>query len=103
MEFYQERNFLTYLGQDRHQDVLLPLRRGGVRPTDVEIMYNKMTSGGTDYGGCMGMVDGWDNTLSSLGTSTHQFDGQEYIVPNLLPNPDPYNKQVGVFYPTISP
>jgi prepilin-type N-terminal cleavage/methylation domain-containing protein len=73
-----------------------PSRRSMVRPGDVEIMFNNWTSGGTDYGGCMGRVNGWDNTLSSQ--VSHSFCPGQYICYNNGINPDATTK-AGIFFP----
>ena len=55
-----------------------PSRRAGVRRGDSEIMFQKWTSGGTDYGGCMGQQDGFDNTCASDSVS-HELCGGQYL------------------------
>ena len=50
-----------------------PSRRGRMRPGDEKIMFQKWTVGGTDYGGCVGRTDGWDNVLGTYGD--HMLDG----------------------------
>lgn len=48
-----------------------PSRRNGLRQGDTNIMLNtKMTGGGTDYGGCVGRMNGWKNDV----TNHHQFE-----------------------------
>jgi prepilin-type N-terminal cleavage/methylation domain-containing protein len=76
-------------------------RRVGVRKGDDVIMFQKWTSGGTDYGGCVGRTDFWVNTLGPQGD--HMICGAEFTTPNVSPNDPTTNKltngQVGVFYP----
>jgi prepilin-type N-terminal cleavage/methylation domain-containing protein len=42
-----------------------PSRRVGIRRGDVQIMFENWTSGGTDYGGCLGRCNGWRNEYSA--------------------------------------
>jgi prepilin-type N-terminal cleavage/methylation domain-containing protein/prepilin-type processing-associated H-X9-DG protein len=42
-----------------------PTRRSGIRPGDEQIMFQNWTSGGTDYGGCLGRCNGWRNEYSA--------------------------------------
>ncbi len=42
-----------------------PTRRVGIRLGDEQIMFQKWTSGGTDYGGCLGRCNGWRNEYSA--------------------------------------
>ena len=72
-----------------------PSRRGGVSRSDVEIMYNGWTSGGTDYGGCMGQVNGWDNGVNP--SKSHNFCAGKYIC--YVGGETPTPQQAGVFYP----
>jgi prepilin-type N-terminal cleavage/methylation domain-containing protein len=78
-----------------------PSRRAGVRPGDVSIMFQGWTSGGTDYGACMGHGDIWVNTLGPSGD--HFFVDSQYVVPNAAPSSTPAYAQTrleaGVFYP----
>ena len=49
-----------------------PSRRAGLRRGDAEWMVNKTaTAGGTDYGGCMGRVNGWKNDVLQYN---HRFE-----------------------------
>jgi prepilin-type N-terminal cleavage/methylation domain-containing protein len=49
-----------------------PSRRAGLRRGDAEWMVNKnATAGGTDYGGCMGRVNGWKNEVLQYN---HRFE-----------------------------
>ena len=73
-----------------------PSRRSGMRPKDETLMYAKMTTGGTDYGGCIGRTNAWVNTLTSTGA--HQFCPAIYIVPHAIVNCDA-DAKAGVFYP----
>jgi prepilin-type N-terminal cleavage/methylation domain-containing protein/prepilin-type processing-associated H-X9-DG protein len=43
-----------------------PTRRVGIRRGDEDIMFQKWTSGGTDYGGCLGRCNGWRDQLSTI-------------------------------------
>lgn len=52
-----------------------PTRRSGLRPGDSNFMLNSsMTGGGTDYGGCVGRMNGWKNDT----TNHHQFESLVY-------------------------
>jgi prepilin-type N-terminal cleavage/methylation domain-containing protein/prepilin-type processing-associated H-X9-DG protein len=42
-----------------------PTRRVGIRLGDEQIMFQNWTSGGTDYGGCLGRCNGWRNEYSA--------------------------------------
>ncbi len=42
-----------------------PTRRVGIRRGDEQIMFENWTSGGTDYGGCLGRCNGWRNEYSA--------------------------------------
>jgi len=49
-----------------------PSRRGRLRPGDAEWMVSQTaTAGGTDYGGCMGRVNGWKNQVAG---ENHAFE-----------------------------
>ncbi len=91
------------LAQTDIKEFYCPSRRSGVRPGDVEIMFGNWKSGGTDYGGCVGRVDGWVNSTGPLGVE-HLLDDAEYIVPGVADASDADQQQetaveVGVFYP----
>jgi prepilin-type N-terminal cleavage/methylation domain-containing protein/prepilin-type processing-associated H-X9-DG protein len=43
-----------------------PSRRACVRRGDEKIMFDKWTSGGTDYGGCLGRCNGFRNEYSTV-------------------------------------
>lgn len=81
-----------------------PSRRSGIRPGDEAIMFQNWTVGGTDYGGCVGRTDAWDNTLGPTG-QVHMLNGARYTTLNAANDPSDanagpaYNTQVGVFYP----
>ena len=100
-EIYDRWNFAGSVSQNAQyaqrdiKEFYCPSRRANVRPGDVEIMYNQWTSGGTDYGGCMGQVNGWDNGVNS--SNSHSFCAGKYIcyVGGQTPTP----QQAGVFYP----
>jgi prepilin-type N-terminal cleavage/methylation domain-containing protein/prepilin-type processing-associated H-X9-DG protein len=68
-----------------------PTRRAGIRPQDKQIMFQSWTSGGTDYGGCMGRQDGFDNVCTN-GTVSHALDGGEYLFQQGM---------TGIFLPNI--
>jgi prepilin-type N-terminal cleavage/methylation domain-containing protein/prepilin-type processing-associated H-X9-DG protein len=89
--------------QTEIKEFYCPSRRSGVRPGDMDIMFENWTTGGTDYGGCMGRTDGWVNTTGPLGKE-HLLDDAEYIVPGVPDPSDPDQEQetgveAGVFYP----
>jgi len=44
-----------------------PTRRSRTRAEDQPIMFQEWSRGGTDYGGCMGYVNGWLNNVESNG------------------------------------
>ena len=78
-----------------------PSRRSAMRNGDEENMFQHWTSGGTDYGGCVGRTDFWVNTLGPSGD--HMLCGAQWTILNGSPD-DPatnrvVNGQVGVFYP----
>jgi prepilin-type N-terminal cleavage/methylation domain-containing protein len=51
-----------------------PTRRSNLRPGDAAYMVSPAaTAGGTDYGGCMGRVNGWKNKFAS-GGEHHMFE-----------------------------
>ena len=87
------------LAQTDIKEFYCPSRRGNIRPGDVEIMFQKWTSGGTDYGGCVGRVNFWDNVMSPSNTGTHQMCTAQYIVPNAEPSQTLVPLKIGVFYP----
>ncbi len=100
-EIYDGWNFAATVSQNAAcaqmdvKEFYCPSRRGGVGPGDVQIMYNGWTSGGTDYGGCMGQVDGWDNTINP--SNSHSFCPGKYIC--YVGGEPPTPSQAGVFYP----
>jgi prepilin-type N-terminal cleavage/methylation domain-containing protein/prepilin-type processing-associated H-X9-DG protein len=69
-----------------------PSRRSGLLPGDTNIMLTqKMTGGGTDYGGCVGRMNGWKNDT----TNHHQF---ETLVPPASAQPSqPPQLLAGIF------
>ena len=54
-----------------------PSRRAGFRKGDEKIMFQNWTGGGTDYGGCIGAQNGWDNLFSSK--PSHKFVPGNYL------------------------
>ncbi len=96
--FSRSVNFNKAQAQTDIKEFYCPSRRNGVQPGDTVIMFKNWTSGGTDYGGCTGQCDFWDNTLAATGD--HMIDEAQYIVPYLnSPNAATTNVQAGVFYP----
>ncbi|MGO9109292.1 MAG: DUF1559 domain-containing protein [Thermoguttaceae bacterium] len=77
-----------------------PSRRGGMRKGDEEIMFHGWTSGGTDYGGCTGRLNFWDNVMDPHGPipNTHCIVPAMYIVPGAAENQPDVPFKVGVFY-----
>jgi prepilin-type N-terminal cleavage/methylation domain-containing protein len=55
-----------------------PSRRAAILPGQNKIMFQNWTSGGTDYGGCLGSSDAFDNTLAS-GSESHEMDSSEWL------------------------
>ena len=77
-----------------------PSRRSRMRNGDQTNMFQQWTVGGTDYGGCVGRTDGWDNTLGPQGD--HMLNGAQYTTLGAASGGiarNVYNSQVGVFYP----
>ncbi len=68
-----------------------PSRRSKLMPGDADWMLSKnATAGGTDYGGCMGRVNGWKNGVSSENHAFEDFtrtDAQP-VRPDGSPYPD---------------
>jgi prepilin-type N-terminal cleavage/methylation domain-containing protein/prepilin-type processing-associated H-X9-DG protein len=106
-EIYNQWNFSKPAGenlavaQTEVKEFYCPSRRGSLQSGDNQIMYAKAPCGGTDYGGCMGQVDAFVNTLESDGA--HKFCGAIYLAPGAA---DPGSitaqltaMQAGVFYP----
>ena len=91
--------FNKNLAQTDIKEFYCPSRRRSIRNGDEEIMFQKWNRGGTDYGGCIGRVNAWDNPLN--GTGTHDFVSAEWITPPSVQ--DAAHKQVklqlGVLYP----
>ena len=85
------------LAQTEIKEFYCPSRRGAMRKGDAEIMFLNWTTGGTDYGGCAGRLNFWDNVMSS--TNTHQICSAQYIVPGADPGQPDVPLKVGVFYP----
>jgi prepilin-type N-terminal cleavage/methylation domain-containing protein len=54
-----------------------PSRRAEFRQGDEQIMFQKWTSGGTDYGGCIGAQNAWDNLFSTK--PSHSFVPGNYL------------------------
>ena len=73
-----------------------PSRRNEMRKGDEEITFRNWTTGGTDYGGCVGRTNFWVNTLAPTGD--HMICPAQYIVPGADPGSDATIKS-GVFYP----
>ena len=96
-DFIRSVNANARLAQTDIKEFYCPSRRNGVTHKDTEIMFMKWTTGGTDYGGCVGRVNFWDNVLSSTGT--HEICPAEYIVPNAPPSQSDVPLKIGVFYP----
>ena len=96
-EIYNQWNFTESAGANlavAERDVkefYCPSRRNGMRPGDQTLSYAQITTGGTDYGGCMGQVDGFVNATNPSGS--HSFDDMEFLAPAYVP------LTVGVFYP----
>lgn len=70
-----------------------PSRRSSLRPGDADrMLITAWTGGGTDYGGCLGAGNGWNNTSSS--SDRHKFA-------NSAVNAERWNsaKVLGIFYP----
>ena len=68
-------------------------------------MFQGWTSGGTDYGACVGHANFWVNTLAS---GDHMVCRAEYTVPNAAAGLDKnLNEQTlmetGVFFPIAKP
>ena len=77
-----------------------PSRRSAVSAADAQIMFQNWTRGGTDYGGCVGHGNFWDNTLGPDGD--HMICAAEYTVPNAATDATTRfqtNLEIGVFYP----
>ncbi len=87
------------LAQTDIKEFYCPSRRSGVSPSDAAIMYQNWTSGGTDYGGCVGRVNFWDNVMSPSNTGTHQMCPAQYIVPYAASNQPLVPLKIGVFFP----
>jgi prepilin-type N-terminal cleavage/methylation domain-containing protein len=56
-----------------------PTRRSGIRAQDMapggrpRMVVDTWTGGGTDYGGCIGSTNGWDNSTPPTKTTNHKF------------------------------
>ncbi|MBN2216508.1 MAG: DUF1559 domain-containing protein [Pirellulales bacterium] len=58
-----------------------PSRRGAIRPEDLSplapwpsrMVDPSWSSGGTDYGGCLGAVNGWDDSVPPGKATNHRF------------------------------
>ena len=87
------------VAQSDIKEFYCPSRRSTVQPGDATIMFQNWTSGGTDYGGCVGRVNFWDNVMSPSNTGTHQICAAEYIVPNAANNQPLVPMKIGVFFP----
>ena len=89
--FSQTVSMNVQMAQRDVKEFYCPSRRAYVRPGDIEIMFDQWTTGGTDYGGCMGDVNGWDNGVNA--SKSHNLCGAKYI--NFANAPT----LAGVFYP----
>ena len=57
-----------------------PSRRSGVRSEDINMMFLGWTSGGTDYGGCIGNANSFHNKKAhQFGTSTMILGGDDKV------------------------
>jgi len=92
-------NFNAIQAKRDIKEFYCPTRRSSIRNGDAEIMFQKWTSGGTDYGGCMGRLNGWDNPLATTGA--HSFCAAQWITPpNVMDSAHvQVKRQLGVFYP----
>jgi prepilin-type N-terminal cleavage/methylation domain-containing protein/prepilin-type processing-associated H-X9-DG protein len=71
-----------------------PSRRACVRRGDEKIMFDKWTSGGTDYGGCLGRCNGFRNEYSDV------YNGPPRISHKFLDGKVLFNGQkTGIFAP----
>jgi len=77
---YKQWNYARDVSQNAQvaftdiKEFYCPSRRTTLRPGDATIMINaEATGGGTDYGGCMGRVNGWKNDEA---TDHHAFEDQ---------------------------
>jgi prepilin-type N-terminal cleavage/methylation domain-containing protein/prepilin-type processing-associated H-X9-DG protein len=86
------------LARTEIKEFYCPSRRGGCRAGDAVIMFKGWTSGGTDYGGCTGATDTFDNVVST-STSAHEFNWADDVVPNDDPGYETTALQAGVFLP----
>ncbi len=89
------------LAKTEIKEFYCPSRRGGMRPGDVVIMFQNWTTGGTDYGGCIGSTDAFDNAMATSGSPPHDhdFNWSPYVVPNVSPAYPATPIQIGVLYP----
>ena len=100
-DIYDKWNFATTVSENASlaktdiPEFYCPSRRNTVRPGDTANMFDQWTSGGTDYGGCMGDVDGWDNVVNA--SNSHSFCPGKYIC--YVGGEPPTPSQAGVFYP----
>jgi hypothetical protein len=77
-----------------------PSRRTTVRTRDIDLMFNNWTTGGTDYGGCMGQVNGWDDDFAISGSVSHKIcPGQYVCFNNGTDQQSNTNPLAGIFYP----
>ena len=94
---YREWNVkksVLYNAKAANTDIVVfycPSRRAGLRPGDVNYMLDlHFTGGGTDYGGCVGRMNGWENHI----TNHHNFSAEDSSGP-----PDPLR---GIFRPNVA-
>ena len=109
-EVYDHWNFThsvmtnKLLAQTDIKEFYCPSRRNGMLPADSTIMFQGWKTGGTDYGGCVGRVNFWDNVLdpnepASGPPRTHQICAAMYIVPYLAQDQPDVPLKIGVFFP----
>ena len=68
-----------------------------MRKGDAEIMFQNWTSGGTDYGGCVGRLNFWDNVMSSTNTPPDMLRPVHRA--RRRPGQPDVPLKIGVFYP----
>jgi prepilin-type N-terminal cleavage/methylation domain-containing protein/prepilin-type processing-associated H-X9-DG protein len=71
-----------------------PTRRVGIRRGDEQIMFENWTSGGTDYGGCLGQCNGWRDQLSTIYVGPPRIS-HRFLDANTLTKKD----KTGIFVP----
>jgi prepilin-type N-terminal cleavage/methylation domain-containing protein len=76
-----------------------PTRRSRVRPDDAIMMFQNWKSGGTDYAGCIGAQNAYDNPQGSppqTGSTPRKFCGPDYVYDHLLRGIFVPNRATGV-------